>query len=135
MAIKWAGSHTGSTKSVIQDNLEWAKARRKDGWTYARIADQLGVSRSRIAHWLDPDKKARDDEYNRQRKERERRREPREYKVNKVHFDNSTRVEVLGELPPPDTRDLTARFFGDPVVGRRWIDRMKQQADAKNKTV
>jgi predicted transcriptional regulator len=132
MALKWSGNNTGSTKSVIQDNLDWAKARRKEGWTYGRIADELGVSRSRLAIWLDPDRKAREDEYNRMRKGQERKRQPIEYKVNKIHFDNSTRVEVLGELPPPDTRNFTQRFFGDPLPGRSYLDRMR---NAQNKTV
>jgi hypothetical protein len=126
MALKWSGNHTGSTKSVIQDNLDWAKARRKEGWTYGRIADELGVSRSRLAIWLDPDRKAREDEYNRMRKGQERKRQPIKYKVNKVHFDNATRVEVLGELPPPDDRTFTERFFGDPVYQRSALYKIKQ---------
>lgn len=131
MGIKWAGNNTGSTKSAIQDNLEWAKARRKEGWTYASIANELGVSASRIAYWLDPKRKAREDEYNRMRKGQERKRQPIKYKVNKVHFDNATRVEVLGELPPPDTRNFTQRFFGDPVYQRSALYKMRNSSNAR----
>lgn len=42
----------------------------------------------------------------------------------------SDRIEVCGEYPPPDTRDLTARLLGDPVPGRRWIDRVKSKQGA-----
>jgi hypothetical protein len=35
-------------------------------------------------------------------------------------------VDVLGELPPPDTRNFTQRFFGDPLPGRSYLDRMRQ---------
>lgn len=34
----------------------------------------------------------------------------------------------LAEIPE-DTRDLTAFFFGDPIPGRRAIDRVKPQAN------
>lgn len=40
------------------------------------------------------------------------------------------RIVVRGELPPPDTRDLTGRIFGDPLPGRSYLDRMRQKEGA-----
>lgn len=40
-------------------------------------------------------------------------------RVRQYQADAAARVAEI----PPDTRDLTARFFGDPLPGRRALDR------------
>jgi AraC-like DNA-binding protein len=137
MAIKWETDRNSSVKTIVQSNIDWIKEQRALGRKAKDIAAELGIHPDRLSRYSNPEAYERELRLGRERgkakRGKERQTETRKYA--KVHVDNVTRIEVLGELPPPDTRDLTARFFGDPVVGRRWIDRMKQQEDAKNKTV
>jgi hypothetical protein len=64
-----------------------------------------------------------------------------EYRTGKIHFPNGDRMTAeakadaerrLAEIPP-DTRDLTARLMGDPLPGRRSIDRKPQGSEDQRK--
>lgn len=59
----------------------------------------------------------------------DRSRDAINHRAFKLRLKSSNKAEYRTmnrpELPPIDTRDLTARFFGDPLPGRSALDRMR----------
>ena len=117
-------------EAIVEANRDWIAEQRKAGMSWDRIASALGIGHFTILMYKNPEAYAKEKERKRRHRERERQAlgvepgRPRGYR--KLH-DAVTKIEVLGEREPPDTRDLTGRILGDPIPGRRWIDRMKQQ--------
>jgi len=128
MAIKWGNDRANDAKTIIHSRMDWIMEQRALGRTLKSIAEEIGVSLERLGVYVNPARYERELRVNKERKRiksaEERIARPRTYQ--KLH-DAVVKIEVLGELPPPDTRDLTARFMGDPLPGRSYLDRMKQQ--------
>lgn len=118
-------------ETIINENREWIAEQRKAGKSWDAIAQELGVGHFTILVYRDPVRYEMEKERKRKQREAERRAEgveakrPRTYR--KLHEPTERNFQVLGELPPPDTRDLTARLLGDPLPGRSYLDRMRQQ--------
>jgi hypothetical protein len=85
-----------------QDKIALAYRMKRNRISYERIAQRLNVSREWIQEQLCP-KHSWSISRAKQREDGERR---------------------LREIPP-DTRDLTARLMGDPIPGRRALDRIQ----------
>lgn len=103
-----------------------AVAMRKAGARLADIATALGASDTTVFYWLNPGK----EKSRRERKNAIRRQhtEERNAKAN-PRFVQSPRFRPdVTKLPPvpADTRDLTARLFGDPLPGRSALDKEKR---------
>jgi transcriptional regulator with XRE-family HTH domain len=108
-------------RDIVRENLDAIKRMRAEGITFKEIAERLGVNIGAIDAILKPERTQRVNEARRLKRANEGQRKP--------HFIHYTepRPEILGELPPPDTRDLTGRLLGDPLPGRSYLDRMRQQ--------
>ena len=134
MAIKWGPDINMNAKTIVQSNMDWIKEQRALGRKAKDIAAELGIHPDRLARYSNPEAYERELRLGRERgkAKRGKQRQTETRKYAKVHVDNVTRIEVLGELPPPDTRDLTSRFMGDPLPGRSYLDRMR---NAQNKTL
>lgn len=121
-------------EAIIEANRDWITEQRKAGLSWDAIARAIGVGHFTILMYKDPESYAKEKERRRLQRERERRElgvqpnRPRRYR--KLH-EAVTKIEVLGELPPPDTRDLTARILGDPLPGRSYLDRMRAQQERR----
>lgn len=96
---------------------------REAGTPYERIAEAVNSTRYKVQRFLDPDYAER-----RRLQIKARRQgkvaEKRNYAIAATRaVDSSNRVPV-SQLPPipQDTRDLTGRLMGDPLVGRRALD-------------
>lgn len=90
------------------------------GLSFKAIARAIGVaSGDTIKRWLDPKWAERSRQYQRDTYQR----------VEDVHLVPLDRGPDERDLKarwreiPPDTRDLTARLCGDPLPGRRALDR------------
>jgi DNA-binding MarR family transcriptional regulator len=108
-------------RDIVRENLDAIKRMRAEGIMFKEIAERLGVNVGALDAILKPDRIERANEARRLKRANEGQRKP--------HFIHYTepRPEILGELPPPDTRDLTGRLLGDPLPGRSYLDRMRQQ--------
>jgi len=132
MAIRWTTNRPAPAKTVVDQNRPWIAKQREAGETWRNIAEKLGITRQSLQMWFGVDQFDFERKRARARASEERKRRelgvepgrPREYR--KLH-EAVTKIEIAGEREPPDTRDLTGRILGDPIPGRRWIDRMKQQ--------
>lgn len=95
-----------------QEILKQAAALKEGGLSWAETAKRMNVSKSWLRYRLDP--------------------VYRSYRLEAGRVDHcysaahSTRVAMTNEqlaeyqkLIPDDTRDFTARFFGDPIPGDR----------------
>jgi hypothetical protein len=116
-------------EAIVEANRDFIAAKREQGVSWHEIAFLLGIGKFTITMYSNPERYEREKEHKRRHRERERQAlgiegRPKGYRklAEAVH-----KIEVLGEREPPDTRDLTGRILGDPIPGRRWIDRMKQQ--------
>lgn len=101
--------------------IEEAKRLRASGMHYYEIGQKLGRAQNTVFRWLNPD---RDADY----REKSIKRYGRIMKgLDAREKMRASPREVAARLAeiPPDTRDLTGRVFGDPLLGRRAIDRMK----------
>ena len=127
MAIKWQPDINMNAKTIVQSNMDWIKEQRALGRKAKDIAAELGIHPDRLSRYSNPEAYERELQLGRERgkAKRGKQRQTETRKYAKVHIDNVVKVEVLGELPPPDTRDLTARFMGDPLPGRSYLDRMR----------
>jgi hypothetical protein len=134
MAIKWETGRNGNVKTIVQSNMDWIREQRAQGRKAKDIAAELGIHPDRLSRYSNPEAYERELRLGRERGKAKRgqSRQTETRKYAKVHAENVMRIEVLGELPPPDTRDLTARFMGDPLPGRSYLDRMR---NAQNKTL
>lgn len=113
------------TNVTTPENRSKAVAMRADGAKVADIAKALGASDTTVFYWLNPGK----EKDRRERKNAIRRQatEDRNAKAN-PRFVTSPRFRPdVTKLPPvpADTRDLTAKFCGDPLPGRSVLDKMK----------
>jgi hypothetical protein len=120
-------------EAIVEANRDFIAAKREQGVSWHEIAFLLGIGKFTITMYSNP--KAYEREKERKRRHRERERQalgiegrPREYR--KLH-EAVTKVEIAGELPPPDTRDLTGRILGDPLPGRSYLDRMRAQQEQR----
>lgn len=105
------------------ENIAKARQLRDAGMCMEHIARQLGIgSGYTIKRWLDP----KTAEANRlmQRLTHKPRPAPT---PNWLRTDRHrpTQADIQARLAeiPPDTRSITARIFGDPLPGRRALDR------------
>ena len=121
------------SEKIILDNWDWITEQRKAGMSWDMIEMELGVGHVTMLRYKDPERYWKEKERNRLKAEKARRElgvdagRPRIYR--KLHDPVTGKIQVLGELPPQrDTRDLTARMFGDPLPGRSALDRMKQES-------
>lgn len=104
---------------MTPEDVERARRLRYDkGWTYARIGAEVGFTGQSIRRALDP-------EYAVRRREQINlnRKSTAKSVVGEYRGSNAEHVSVkadaaarLAEIPP-DTRDLTQRFCGDPIPG------------------
>lgn len=108
---------------LTPERLAHAQRLYAEGRNYREISKELGLSGSTMARiWLDPGYA----EYRRQRVRQYR----RGFAVSPVTVDRWQIAEAAARLMaeiPPDTRDLTGRIFGDPLPGRRAIDKMEMR--------
>lgn len=92
------------------------------GKSYRDIGSIYGCSHALVQNVMTGrHRKARRQEINRRKNAETTGFSPSQY------IGHVEKVVVRGELPPPDTRDLTARILGDPLPGRSYLDRKKQQ--------
>lgn len=102
---------------LTQEQKDKARVLRAKGWSYLRIADVVGCAPESLRRHCDPTAA-------------ERIRDSRENQKLGRTFNRADMVvmreEFLARISeiPPDTRDLTGRLMGDPIPGRRAIDRM-----------
>lgn len=91
---------------------------RGEGRSFNEIGDALSVSSDTVHCWLD-EKYA-----HRRRSMVNANRRGEAHDINRIDRrpSHSDVAERLAEIPP-DTRDLTSRLCGDPLPGRRAIDR------------
>jgi DNA-binding MarR family transcriptional regulator len=116
---------TKSQREIVRENLDAIKRMRDEGKMYKEIAEILGVKVGALEAILRPERIERMNELRRQRRLKNGGR-----KSTFAHY-TEPRPEILGELPPPDTRDLTARILGDPLPGRSYLDRMRAQQERR----
>lgn len=116
---------TKSQREIVRESLPKIQRMRQEGLTYKKIAETLGVQVGALDAILNPERTERINELRRQRRLKEGGR-----KSSFVHY-TEPHLEVKGEMPPPDTRDLTARLLGDPLPGRSYLDRMRAQQEQR----
>jgi Helix-turn-helix domain len=112
-------------RKLTTADREEAQLLFKRGMTVKAIAQHFGVTVNPIRHAIDPECRER---ANARHREARRREGPiRVGHVADSGFGGVKRDEFMARLAeiPPDTRDLTARTFGDPLPGRRAIDKIK----------
>lgn len=99
--------------------VEIAKKLRAAGWQLQGIGLVLGIKGTTARCWID-------DAYNEARIARNRARAAgRPLPPSGVYVTNNPEAATLLKEIPPDTRDLTAKLCGDPLPGRRAIDRKR----------
>jgi hypothetical protein len=112
-------------KSAPPFDVNKAKAMRAAGTSWRLIAKEFGVSQEKVQRKIDPG-------YAEHRNEQLRAKYRAETRAITNHYasgaQTSADAERLMDEIPRDTRDLTARLMGDPLPGRRSIDRKPQGA-------
>ena len=88
---------------------------RATGMSTYDIAKQLGCTPTAVSLWTTPGYRDRQYARNKQRHAHQ----PPQWKIDAM--------ERLKEIPP-DTRDLSARLCGEPLPGRRAIDKQGSTA-------
>ena len=106
-----------TAKDKVLADKEKLLAMHASGMTWEAVAAATGHKVRTMVNNLDPSIKERKREYDKRRQ----RYTPM--------FQAAPKVEVRGELPPPDTRNLTQRICGDPLPGRSYLDRMRAQQE------
>lgn len=110
------------TRAGVRFDIEKAKRMLAEGVSWYRIARELGVNEETVKRALKPG-------FAEMMAARKRERYIAEGGGPILHVDFMTAeakrdgLAKLAEIPP-DTRDLTARLCGDPLPGRRAIDRI-----------
>jgi Helix-turn-helix domain len=114
-----------SAAKLTAADREEARFLYKHGMSVKAIAQHFGANAGTVRLEVDPDFRARKNEAMRHARRREG-------PIRVGHVADSglggvKREEFMARLAeiPPDTRDLTARTFGDPLPGRRAIDKIK----------
>lgn len=98
-------------------------ALQQAGISAADIAKQLSITSHTVRAWTN-------DEYAQRRRDQinaRRRGERAPPKIRVLELGRVSNAEAAARLReiPPDTRDNTARLLGDPLPGRRAIDRLE----------
>lgn len=102
---------------LTQEQKAKARELRAKGWSYLRIADVVGCNRESLRRHCDPTAA-------------ERIRDSRAGEKLGRTFNRADMAVMLEEFLariaeiPPDTRDLTGRLMGDPLPGRRALDKV-----------
>lgn len=97
-----------------------------EGKSFRQIGIMYGCSYTLVQYVMKPEmKKAREKATNDRKN-----RETTGLSPSRFIGHPEPRIEVAGELPPPDTRNLTQRTFGDPLPGRSYLDRMRAKQGA-----
>lgn len=94
---------------------------RRNGVSWEAIGATFGVSRDTVRKAFDP-------EYHERQLEKERKRRRELYRGitrNRVKTDHIDRFMRVAE--PDDTRDYTARFFGDPLPERSALAQKRRE--------
>lgn len=118
------------SKNMTPDQIRIAKNLHADGWAYRAIGEELGFGRDSIRYILDPEYAAmRRKQVNEARRRRgytstARADSGNRYPAGKINIE--TIAARLAEIPA-DTRNLTARIFGDPLPGRSALDRQHER--------
>lgn len=102
------------------DILETAKVLRSRKWSWDGIARNLRVSKTWLKNRMVPGF-------------REQSKRVREHHLRVERRSLTGRLDAdadrLKAQIPPDTRDLTARIFGDPLPGRSALDQRGMQCE------
>ena len=106
--------------------IEEARALRRDGFTWVALGRLMGANPDTARFYCD-------DEYRERRRARKwnqgrTRYLPSDVRVEPNRVDPEL-IRALRSAIPVDDRDLTARFFGDPVYSRSSLAK-KQQAQS-----
>lgn len=117
---------------IPDEIVERARALRAGGMSWTRIAALLGVGDDGLRRRLVPGYAERRVAASRAAYAARSRGEKKRVQVNRVSSTGVTPDEAWRALAsiPADTRDLTARLFGDPLPGRRALDHRKPGASA-----
>lgn len=96
------------------------------GQSIRYIAHMTGLSAWSVYAWTHPEKEAARNERRKVREMMKRNGDlPRSYEIHNTVSWRRTMADrdAMKQKIPDDTRDLTARFFGDPLPGRSALDR------------
>lgn len=118
---------------IPDEVVERARALRAGGMSWMRIAALLGVGDDGLRRRLVPGYAERRAAAKRAAYAARSRGEKKRVQVNRVPSTGVTPDEAWRALAsiPADTRDLTARLFGDPLPGRRALDHRNPNAESK----
>lgn len=116
---------TLSIRERIRAQADTINAMREQGMTWNAIADALKVGITNLRYAMDQSWVDRSNELKREKRKMSQRARCAALKGHRSNHRIEEPREILGELPPPDTRDLTARLLGDPLPGRSYLDRMR----------
>ncbi len=102
-----------------------AKARelRALGWSYLRISSVIGCAPESLRRHCDPTAAARIRDSRADETPEPKRKAGRQF-VRNIYAAARADFEARIAEIPPDTRDLTGRLMGDPIPGRRAIDKV-----------
>lgn len=110
-----------SNRRATPEDRARAAQLREMGYSYLRIAKMIGYTHLTVRAWFS--EKAKHDQRRKYDEMRAYRAcVPRDL-VHKVRTD----ADAAKQIVPKDTRDLTARFCGDPLPGRSALDRRQHQ--------
>lgn len=119
----------GKSLKLTPDQIAKAILLRADRVPWEKIGDCFGVTAKCVQWAIDPKLREKKQKYDRERRARKRREAVRaSIRPNAGHDDfRPTLAEFLARAReiPPDTRDLTGVLMGDPLIGRRALDRMQ----------
>jgi lambda repressor-like predicted transcriptional regulator len=121
---------TETIRQRIRERKDEVEKLRAEGLTWIAIANIMRVSVNSLRYAIDQTWADRANELKRAKRKARIEGYREQYKAGKFRMAVKTEDprEILGELPPQrDTRDLTARLMGDPLPGRSYLDRMRQQ--------
>lgn len=121
-----SGVPYASLRKLSAEEIAEAEALRSDNpkhWTYKRLARRYGCSDTCMCNNLNP--LAREKKRARQLERDRRAREDSD--IIKRPRVTSRDLALARRRIPPDTRDFTARFFGDPIPGMSALDRRGAQ--------
>jgi hypothetical protein len=108
---------------ISASELERARSMRAEGLTWEEIGRRLEYDCRSIRRRLDPEwaerTRKRDRNYTRHYLSKQERVET-QHEQGPRHTPQE--IAALRRLIPPDTRDLTARTFNDPLPGRSALD-------------
>lgn len=105
-----------SSKRLTEQQIATATRLRALGWSYARIADNIGCHPESLRRHCDTAFKE---------KPSRAERAPTPFRRSFANQHSATRDAIEARLAeiPEDTRSLTGRICGDPLPGRSALDR------------